>query len=203
MRIGYLGGSFDPVHYGHLAMAEACLEGARLDRVVLVVAGSPPHKLDRTLAEAHHRVAMARIAAEGNPALEVDRRETMREGPSFTIDTVREIRAELGPGHEPVWLIGADSLPEITSWRNAPDLTNLVQIVTAARPGHDLESALAGLVPALGEASVARLSKGVVPMPLLDISSTDIRARVRDGRSTRYLLPDEVRTYIAREGLYR
>lgn len=203
MRIGYLGGSFDPVHYGHLAMAEACLEGARLDRVVLVVAGSPPHKLDRTLAGAHHRVAMARIAAEGNPALEVDRRETMREGPSFTIDTVREIRAELGRGHEPVWLIGADSLPEITSWRDAPDLVKLVQIVTAARPGHDLESALAGLAPALGDESVARLSKGVVPMPLLDISSTDIRARVRDGRSTRYLLPDGVRTYIAREGLYR
>ena len=203
MRIGYLGGSFDPVHYGHLAMAEACLEGARLDRVVLVVAGSPPHKLDRTLAGAHHRVAMARIAAEGNPALEVDRRETMREGPSFTIDTVREIRAELGRGHEPVWLIGADSLPEITSWRDAPDLVKLVQIVTAARPGHDLESALAGLAPALGDESVARLSKGVVPMPLLDISSTDIRARVRDGRSTRYLLPDGVRTSIARGGLDR
>lgn len=201
MRIGYLGGSFDPVHVGHLALAEACREGARLDRVVLTVAGTPPHKLDRALAPAAHRVAMARLAAGSNPSLDVDDRETRRGGPSFTVETVRALLAER-EGDRLHWLIGADSLPELASWREIEALLDLVTVVTAYRPGHEPDRALRALEPRLGAERVRRLAANVLPMPLFGVSSTEIRERVREGRSIRYLVPDEVRAYIGEHGLY-
>ncbi len=203
MRIGLFGGTFDPVHFGHLALAEACREGARLDRVVLVVAGAPPHKAGRPLTAAAHRVAMARLAAAGNPALAIDDRETTRTGFSYTIDTVREFYDERPAGDEVLWLIGADSLPELPSWRRAADLLDLVTVVTAHRPGHDVAAGLAAVAARLGPERAARLAAHVVPMPLMGISSTDVRERAAAGRSLRYLVPDAVREYIEAHGLYR
>ena len=204
MRIGYLGGSFDPVHHGHLALAEACREGASLDRVVLVVASRPPHKRDRRLAGSAHRLAMARIACEGNPALAVDDRELRRPGVSYTVDTLRSLLEEHPPDGEDevVWLLGADSLPELPTWREAKAVVDLVEVVTAARPGHDMQADLQALRPVLGVRRTDRLAAGIVQMPLLQISSTDLRRRVREGRSIRYLVPKEVRRYVLDHGLY-
>lgn len=198
MRIGYLGGSFDPVHLGHLALARACREGARLDRVVLVVAGRPPHKPDRRLAAAEHRVAMARLAAGDDPRLAVDERETLRSGPSFTLETVRALEAER-PGDELYWLIGGDTLPELPTWREVETLADLVGFVIAARRGHDPEGGLEGLPSSLR----GRLRSVVVPMRPVDVSATEVRQRVREGRPIDDLVPEAVRRYIEEKGLYR
>ncbi|MHC4472601.1 MAG: nicotinate (nicotinamide) nucleotide adenylyltransferase [Planctomycetota bacterium] len=198
MRIGYLGGSFDPVHLGHLALARACREGARLDRVVLVVAGRPPHKSERRLAAAEHRVAMARLAVGDDPQLAVDERETLRRGPSFTLETVRALKAER-PGDELYWLIGGDTLPELPTWREVDALAGLVGFVIAARRGHDPEGELEGLPSSLR----GRLRPVVVPMRPVDVSATEVRLRVREGRSVDDLVPEAVREYIEEKGLYR
>jgi nicotinate-nucleotide adenylyltransferase len=203
MKVGLLGGSFDPIHMAHLVMAETALDLAGLDRVVFMVSAKPPHKLDRRLAPSHHRVAMARLATRGRPAFAVDDRELHRFGPSFTIDTVREVMADLPAGDELAFIIGADSLPELVLWRDIEALLDLVPFIIAARPGHDIAGALCTLGPRLGRDRVRALEAGVVAMPLLDISSTDIRRRIGEGRFIRYLVPHEVAEYIAREGLYR
>ena len=202
MRIGFLGGSFDPVHTAHLLIAESCLELADLDRVHFVVAASPPHKLDRPLAPPEHRLTMVRLAIDGNPRLGVDDREMRRTGPSWTIDTVREVLGEHPPPDHIVWIIGADSLPELILWRNVEELLDQVDFVTAVRPGTDVKRSLRELAPRLGTDRVERLCKGVVPMPRMEISSTDIRNRVAAGRSIRYLVPEAVAAYIREQGLY-
>ena len=113
MRTGVLGGSFDPVHVGHLAVAEACLRAAGLDTVLFMVAGAPPHKLDRTLAPAADRLEMTRLAVRDRPAFRADDRELSRRGPSFTVDTVRELLGESGGPDEVFWIIGGDTLPDL------------------------------------------------------------------------------------------
>jgi nicotinate-nucleotide adenylyltransferase len=203
MRIGYLGGSFDPIHTAHLVIAESCLDLAGLDLIRFVVAASPPHKLDRRLAAEEHRLAMTRIAVKGNPRLEVDDREMHRTGPSWTIDTIREVLAEMAPEDRVAWIIGADSLPELSSWKDIQDLLDLVDFITAVRPGYDVEPALRGLTDHIAPERVQRLREGVIAMPRLEISSTDIRERVAAGRSIRYLVPDAVAAYIDEQGLYR
>ena len=203
MRVGYLGGSFDPVHTAHLLIAESCLEQAHLDRVVFMVSGRPPHKLVRQLADPAHRLAMVRLAIKGNPALGVDDRELHRDGPSYTVDTVRELVAESPPGEEVVWIIGGDSLGELLTWRDAKGLVDAVEIVTAARPGYDAHADAKSLEAGLGADRVRRLTAGIIPMPLMEISSTDIRSRIDEGRSIRYLVPEAVEAYIRRHGLYR
>lgn len=203
MRTGFLGGSFDPIHMAHLMIAEACLDLAKLDHVRFVVAASPPHKQDRVLAPEKHRLAMARLAIEGNPRLLVDDREMRRSGPSWTIDTIREVLAENQGTERIAWIIGADSLPELTLWRDIEELLELVDFVTAVRPGTDVQAALESLRPKLGGERVKRLADGVILMPRMEISSTDIRARVAAGRSIRYLVPDAVADYIADHGLYK
>jgi nicotinate-nucleotide adenylyltransferase len=202
MRIGHLGGSFDPVHLGHLALARACREGADLDLVVLVVVGTPPHKRDRRLADAVHRVSMARLAAVGDPHLAVDDRETRRSGASYTVDTVRQIM-EQHPDDEHFWIIGGDTLPELSLWRDIEELLDLVGFVTAARPGHDPESGLSELLHHVGEDRVERLRSRVVSMPPCGISSTEVRRRAREGRPIADLVPDAVARYIEEKKLYR
>jgi nicotinate-nucleotide adenylyltransferase len=202
MRVGCFGGTFDPVHCGHLILAESCREALGLDLVRFVVAGAPPHKAARVHATAADRLAMARLAITGNPAFVVDDRETRRTRLSFTIDTVREMRAE-SPADELVWLIGADTLPELPAWREAAALVDLVTIATASRPGSDPEVALRSLSAPFGPERVRRLREHLVTMPLVGISSTEVRARVAAGRSVRYLVPDGVARHLADTGLYR
>jgi len=186
------GGTFDPIHLGHLVVADHVAEAARLSTVLFVPAGRPPHKEGQPLTPAADRLAMVELAIAGNPRFSVSRLELESgHGPSFTIDTVRRLRAA---GERDVALVlGADSLVELVSWREPEALVSESRVLVVERPGVDLERAPAHLV--------ARVT--FVAAPRLDISSREIRARVAAGLSIRYLVPEPVREYIREHGLYR
>ncbi|HVP12480.1 MAG TPA: nicotinate-nucleotide adenylyltransferase [Phycisphaerae bacterium] len=200
-RIGLYGGSFDPIHFGHLISARSIAEQINLHRVVLILSPRPPHKVGEHLTDAGDRLAMARLAVQGDPLFEVSDIELARAGPSYTIDTVTAFRRQLGPEAELFWIIGADSLPELPTWRRVRDLVAAVQIVTARRPGSRLPDS-AALEAAVGAAPAAALIQYCVDTPEIDISSTEVRERVGLGRSVRYLVPEVVASYIAQKGLY-
>lgn len=200
-RVGLYGGSFNPIHHGHLIVARAVAERLRLDRVILLPSARPPHKGDRKLLDAPHRAAMVKLAIEGEPLFEFSDFDLTREGPSYTIDTVTHFGELLGPQVELHWIIGADSLADLTAWHRVSDLVDACRIVTAARPGWDAID-WTPLRTVLSDAQVAALQAGVLLTPQIDISSTDIRRRVREGRSIRYLAPEPVRSYIETHALY-
>lgn len=202
--IGLFGGSFNPIHFGHLISARSVAEQAGLDRVVLIPAAVPPHKRGAALAPPADRLAMARCAVAGDPLFEVSDIELRRSGPSFTYDTVTEFRAMLPSGTRLCWLIGADSLPELATWSRVQRLVAEVEILTATRPGWDPAGVnLQPLREAVGDAAVAQLLRGCVATPAIEISASDIRARVAAGRTIRYLVPAGVEEYIAAKQLYR
>ena len=201
-RVGLYGGSFNPIHHGHLIVARAVAERLRLDRVILLPSARPPHKGDRKLLDAQHRAAMVKLAIEGEPLFEFSDFDLIRDGPSYTIDTVTHFGELLVAKVELHWIIGADSLAELTTWYRVPDLVNACRIITAARPGWDAID-WTPLRAVLSDAQVAALQAGILPTPPIDISSTDIRRRVREGRSIRYLVPESVRLYTERNALYR
>lgn len=195
MRTLCFGGSFNPIHHGHLICVQAVAEARGDDRVVLIPSALPPHKLDaKELADPHHRLRMCQLAAAGDGLFEVDDLEVMRTGPSYTIDTVRELRRR---GWERVaWLIGADMLALLPKWHEPLALLREGELVIMARPGWSIDwESLPG--PFQG------LRANVVEAPLVDISATTIRRRVATGQSIRYLVPDAVADYIAAHGLYR
>ncbi len=196
MRIGLLGGSFNPIHRGHLAIARAARDTLGLDRIVLIPSARPPHKHDSTLAPAEDRLAMARLAAGSEPAFEVSAIELERTGPSYTIDTIRSFLGQ-NPGAELYFVIGADSVPELRTWRDARTLLGLARFGVVARPGCDLAKDLADLEREFG----ARLT--VIPHQPDAISATEIRERVRRGEAVDGLVPAAVRDYIAAKNLYR
>ncbi|MEK7330297.1 MAG: nicotinate-nucleotide adenylyltransferase [Candidatus Eisenbacteria bacterium] len=191
-RIGLFGGTFDPPHLGHLALAEHARDRLRLDEVRFIPAGQPPHKRGEPITSAAGRVAMARLAVRGNPAFTVSTIETRRGGPSFTIKTLREVAAE-APRARLYLLLGADSLDDFASWRDPEAILRLVTLVVAHRPG---AGGPRRGVP--GGRRVVRLDNAE-----LALSSSLVRVRVRAGRSVRYLVPDAVAAYIARHRLYR
>ena len=190
-RIGIFGGTFDPPHFGHLALAEWARVELALDRVWFVPAGQPPHKRAGTATAAPHRLAMTRLATRGNPAFRVSPLECRRRGPSYTVDTVRAL-ARLHPGAKLHLLMGADTYATFGSWREPGAIARAATLVVALRPG-----ARRG---ARGSANV----RGVhwLENPGLDVSSSALRARAARGRSLRYLVPDAVARYIARHRLY-
>jgi len=201
-RVGLYGGSFDPVHHGHLIVARSVAEHLGLDRFYLLPSSRPPHKETNALTVANHRAAMVELAVAGEPVLAMSDAELKRHGPSYTIDTVHHFRETLEENAELFWLIGGDWLADLPTWRRAEELVDACSIVTAVRPGwsgFDRQR----LVDVWGEPRAERLVGGIVETPMIDISSTDIRGRVRAGRSIRYLVPDSVADYIAAEGLYR
>ncbi len=199
--IGLYGGSFDPIHHGHLIVARAVAEQLGLERVILIPAPNPPHKSGRRLSDAAHRLAMARLAVEGEPGLEASDVEITRGGPSYTVLTVEGFRREVGPDTPLYWLIGADSLGELHTWYQVERLIQLCRVVTAARPGFEAPD-LALLAARIGPARVAALRDGVLTTPMIDISATGIRRRVARGKSIRYLVPQAVEAYIREHGLY-
>jgi nicotinate-nucleotide adenylyltransferase len=195
MRRLCFGGSFNPVHHGHLICARAVAEAAGFDQVVLLPSALSPHKLQaKNLADAGHRLAMCRLAVEGDPAFAVDDVEVGRPGPSYTIDTVRLLHK--GGWDQVFWLIGADMVSILPTWREPEALLQEVQFVVMARPGWSFN--WQSLPP-----PYRRLEANVVPTPLLDISSTMVRQRVAAGRSVRYLVPPAVEDYLDKTGLYR
>ena len=197
------GGTFNPVHFGHLIVARSVAEQLSCSRVVLMPAAFPPHK-GPVSVEPHHRLAMLKLAVEGDALFEVSTLELDRPGPSFTYDTLMELRQRHGLEARLVWVIGLDMLDDLVTWRHAPEVVDMARIVTAARPPMpaDLAGRLAKLRVRFSEDQVARIAGGILPTPLIDISSTQIRHRVRDGKCIRYLTPDSVAKYIARQGLY-
>ncbi len=195
MRIALYGGSFNPIHHGHLLVARAVAEMRQLDRVVFLPSQHPPHKRPEGLIAAEHRAAMVRLAIAGEEILEFSDFDLNRPGPSYTIDTVLHFRTRLGGDSQLFWIIGADSLAELTTWKQLPKLVNACQILTARRPGTD-EIDWSVFHGVLSDQQVHRLQDGLVETPMFDISSTDIRHRMRDGLSVRYMLPDSVREYL-------
>jgi nicotinate-nucleotide adenylyltransferase len=193
-RVGLFGGTFDPPHLGHLALAEWARDQLALDRVVFMPAGNPPHKLGLARSSAARRLAMTRLAVKGNRAFSVSTIEADREGPSFTVDTLLALRQQT-KGARIYLLMGADSLDEFHTWHAPEQILKLATLAVAARPG-------AGRASRRGRACSPH---SIVPLdnPGIELSSSAIRARAREGKSVRYLVPDPVAAYIARHRLYR
>lgn len=199
-RIGLLGGTFDPVHTGHLILAQAALEEAKLDSVWLIPAAQPPHKVGHAITAFAHRAAMVDRAVQGNDRLAVCRIEAERAGPSYTIDTVRTLRAR-HPDVEWVFLIGGDTLSELSTWRDIEALLSLCEFRVMLRPGAQDIADLRARIH-LPEPWPDRLLEGVFNAPLVEIAASDVRLRVAQGRSIRYRVPDSVAEYIRDHQLY-
>jgi len=189
---GLIGGTFDPIHIAHLIIAEAALEALSLREIVFVPAARPPHKGGVCVTPVEHRLEMVRLAIEGNPRLVLSDIEARRATPSYTIDTIREVRAGLDVGEEIYFIIGADSLVEFFTWKEPEKLLDSCRFVVVPRPGVSMGDA----DPRIREKAV------VLDAPELSIASRDIRERVRGGRTIRYLVPAEVESYIERKNLY-
>lgn len=199
-RLGLMGGTFDPIHYGHLVAAEGARHSFALDKVIFIPAGRPPHKSERQVTDPYHRFIMTELAVASNPYFETSTIEVERQGYSYTIDTVRQVR-ELYPHAEIFFITGADAVLEILSWKNVDELLEMCWFIAATRPGYPLENLRSRLKGKIKESQMKR----IIPMevPALAISSTDIRARVREGRPIKYLLPEPVEAYILNRGLYK
>jgi nicotinate-nucleotide adenylyltransferase len=196
------GGSFNPVHNAHLIIARAAAEQLSVERTILIPSAAPPHKVGSDLAAPGHRLEMVRLAIADEPAFEVSDIELRREGPSYTLLTVEAFRQRLGPDVSLYWLIGGDTLPELHSWYHVGELVDLCRIVTAARPGFETPD-FSPLFGCLSLGQIQRLREGILSTPRIDISATQIRTRVREGKSIRYLVPESVVEYIDHERLYR
>ena len=200
-RIGLYGGSFNPIHVGHLVLAEQACERLCLDRAIFLPARLPPHKDPLELAPATHRVHMTRLAVAGNAKFSVSELELRRKGRSYTIDTVAAMRRRFGVKTEIFFLIGADTVGELPTWRKIRELVERCRFVPLSRPGVRLPK-VEDLAPALGLKEARGIRKRMIRMPRLEICSSDIRRRIAEGRSIRYLVPDAVAEYIARHKLY-
>ncbi|HAA90765.1 MAG: putative nicotinate-nucleotide adenylyltransferase [Thermoanaerobacterales bacterium 50_218] len=196
-RIGIMGGTFDPIHYGHLVTAEVARETYRLDQVIFVPSGQPPHKAPGSVSDFWHRYLMVMLAICSNPWFRVSRIEYDRGGPSYTIDTIREFKRIFGEGTELYFITGADAILEIFTWKQPEELLSSCRFIAATRPGYDLGK----LENLLGEYFSRSVS--VLEVPLLSISSSELRMRVRRGLSIKYLVPDPVEIYIHHNGLYK
>ena len=202
-----MGGTFDPIHYGHLRLAEDMADALNLDRVVFIPAGQPPHR-EAPRAAAPHRLEMVRRAIAGNPRFELDAREIERATPSYTVDTLAALRADFGSAR-PLWLLlGADAFLGLPTWHDWRQLFALANLAVAARPGTSLLDADA--MPAMLKEEVAQRQQAAGPAggvrirqtPPLDISATAIRDTLARRGSARYLLPDAVLDYIHEHQLY-
>ncbi|QTE28635.1 nicotinate-nucleotide adenylyltransferase [Pengzhenrongella sicca] len=190
-RIGVMGGTFDPVHHGHLVAASEAAARFDLDEVVFAPTGRSSFKQDQVVSPAEHRYLMTVIATASNPRFTVSRVDLDRPGLTYTVDTLRDLSAERA-GADLFFISGADAIEQILRWKDAQELFTMAQFVAVTRPGHQLS--VAGLPPDRVQ---------VLEVPALAISSTDIRARVRAGKPAWYLVPDGVVQYIAKHGLYR
>jgi nicotinate-nucleotide adenylyltransferase len=197
LRIGILGGTFDPIHVGHLIIAEEVRTRLGLSQVVFVPAGLPPHKRGWAIAAPEHRLQMIKLAIAGNPHFSLSRLDIDRSGPSFTVDTVHLLLDAWGADAEIYFIMGSDSLAELPTWHQPERLMRLCHIVAVGRPGYRVDlTELNRLLP--GATTLIRM----MDTPALDVSSTDIKRRVREGRSIRYLVPRAVERYIQEHSLY-
>lgn len=190
-RIGIMGGTFDPIHLGHLVAAEQVRADLTLDEIVFVPAGQPWQK-PREVTASEHRYLMTVLATAPNSNFSVSRLEIAQTGPTYTVDTLRTLRSRL-PDHELFFVTGADAILSILTWRDADECLKLATFVAATRPGH-------GLSRLKHEHILERIVR--LDVPALAISSTDVRQRLATGRSATYLIPREVEEYVRKHGLY-
>lgn len=199
-KIGILGGTFNPIHCGHLIIAEAVREKFCLDRVLFIPSGQPPHKPDTEVIGAEHRYEMVRRAVASNSFFEASRVEIDREGYTYTINTLKVLREEYGTDTGLFFIIGADIIPELNIWKEFESVFKLCEFIAVLRPGHDRKTI---------EADIEQLKRDyklkiyMTETPLTDISSSDIRERCSMGKSIKYLVPDSTENYIKAKGLYR
>ena len=199
MKLGVLGGTFDPIHNGHLAVADEVRSRLKLDEILFVPTGRPWLKAGKPLTRAEHRIEMVRLAIAGSPYCKLSTMEIDRGGPSYTIDTMAELKKKRGDEDELFFILGWDSLAELTEWREPERIIRLCQLVAVPRPGYpqpDLN---------MLERSISGLSGRVVILdkPEVDISASDIRERVEQGESISGLVPEAVERYIREKGLDR
>lgn len=201
-RVGILGGTFDPIHYGHLAIAEQVTEALSLDRVLFIPASEPPHKPGRPISAPNHRVRMVELAIEGNPRFEMSRIEMERPGPSFSVDTLEELTAEAerqGVERELIFILSTEALAGLPAWRDPWRLLTLCRLAVVPRAGHAFPDR--AWFDSRFPGRAARFE--CVETTLLTYAASEIRARVASGRSVRYLVPPAVETYIRDHRLYR
>lgn len=201
MRIGIYGGTFDPIHVAHLVLAEQCREQCHLDEVWFVPAASPPHKQNSVISSAKTRAEMIEFAISGNPQFKLSRIELDRSGPSYTVTTLEQLRAE-DPTRELFLLIGADSVRDLPTWREPQRILELATVVAVNRGRDPIANAQLGqVIQKLGFVAASRIEW--VQMPGMEISATEIRERIAAGRSIRYLVPRAVEAYLKQNHLYR
>lgn len=196
-RLGIMGGTFDPIHYGHLVTAEQAREALRLDLVLFMPAGQPAFKQGRGVTPAEDRYAMTLLATAANPAFDASRFEIDREGITYTVDTLRALRAHYPENVRLFFITGADAILDILSWRNAAEIARLATLIAATRPGYDINQACERV-----EGSGLPFDVRYIEIPALAVSSSYIRERVAEGKSVRYLTSESVMGYIKKNGLY-
>ncbi len=198
MRVGVFGGTFDPIHIGHLVSAEEAWVELKLERVVFLPAGLPPHKLDHVMSPVEHRLAMVELAIASNPHFAVSKVDIERFGPCYTVDTIELLKDEWGPGAEIYFIMGSDSLLDILTWHKPKRLIKLCRFAVVSRSGYQVDlDELDALLPGV----TSRVQ--MLNAPELAISSTDIQRRVREGLSIKYQVPEAVEDYIYQHKLYQ
>lgn len=195
-RLGVMGGTFDPPHKAHIAIAEEAMRSFKLDKVLFIPTGTPPHKPVNDITDAEHRYAMTKTAIEGNPGFEVSRMEIDRKGPSYSIDTIRSLKEIYPPGTEIYFIIGADEALELPKWYESEKLPGLTRFIAAPRSGFN-ETILKNRLPEALAAAVDILS-----IKQMEISATDIRQRLSSGDSVGELVSESVVKYIKEHRLY-
>ncbi|MEV0329836.1 nicotinic acid mononucleotide adenylyltransferase [Micromonospora echinospora] len=191
-RIGIMGGTFDPIHHGHLVAASEVADRFGLDEVVFVPTGQPWQKADEAVSPPEDRYLMTVVATASNPRFQVSRVDIDRGGPTYTVDTLRDLHAEYGPKVQLYFITGADALARILSWKDLDEIFELAHFIAVTRPGFELS-----------DAHLPADTVSLVQVPAMAISSTDCRARVARGEPVWYLVPDGVVQYIAKRGLYQ
>lgn len=196
-RVGVFGGTFDPIHIGHLIAAEEARAVCGLSRVVFLPAASPPHKQGQPVTPAEHRLTMTELAIASHPRFSCSAIEMERAGPSYTVDTLAQLRALWGDAVDIVFIIGLDSLVDLPTWREPQRVVELARLAVVDREPFEVDmAALAAKVPAISE----RVT--FIPIPLIAIAASDLRERVRTGRSIKYQVTEAVEGYIYAQGLY-
>ena len=200
-RIGIMGGSFDPVHIGHLIMAQDAVERLKLSELIFIPAAIPPHKQDVQRIDAEHRFNMLQLAVKSSPHFSVSNIEIQRGGVSYTVDTLKTLR-NLYPDITLLLIVGSDTLVELHTWHKIHEILSLCEVATFLRPGEDLLDKIKGKIQ-LPQNKKDQLFKNIMNVHRIEVSSSEIRMRLEKGLSIRHLVPPEVETYIYKQGLYQ
>ncbi|WP_427339004.1 nicotinate-nucleotide adenylyltransferase [Caloranaerobacter sp. DY30410] len=199
-RIGIMGGTFDPIHIGHLVIAEEIRNEFKLDKIIFIPAGNPPHKDNKKITSARHRYIMTLLATISNPHFEVSTIEIEKKETTYTIDTIKTLRKACNNNVELYFITGADSILELHTWKNIGELLKLCNFIAATRPGFEIAK-LERKIQEINNEYGANIYPTIVTA--LQISSTEIRTRIKEGRTVKYLLPEMVEKYIYKNNLYR